>query len=881
MTSKARPPRLAQWIIESVAPSEDAPWILGDLADEMEKHAALSTPAAARRWYWKQAARSVAPLIKRRCVAALSVRRGDHMWHDLAQDIRFALRLSARAPLTTFVVVATLVLGLGAMTSVFSVVDAVLVRPLPFAESSRAVQLFALERRRNEDSQISYPDLQEVRFTSRAIDALGFGEQRLVTLDHDGEAQRLQAIAIDSGFVGVLDLRAGIGRMFGSSAYVDGTANEVVLTHGFWLRAFGGDGSIVGKPITIEGKPHTVVGVLEDRSFVFPHASPDVILPMRLRPGAFFTQRGVRWAQVVARARRGVSAEEVSRDVAQIGDRLATEFPNYNKGTSMRAKPLRDAVIGDVGSLLALLSAAVAAVVLIASLNVGNLLLARAATRSREFAIRVAIGGSPWRVRRQVMAEALLLSLIGGLLGLALAPLLTRALLSLYPGELPRAAEIHVSVRTVIAAVIGILITSILASFPAMRRAASARPSLDLRAAAGAGQTPHARRFGRFVFGAQIAASLTLVFVASLLVRTLREMNRIHPGFTSGGLLTFLAAPSPERQPSPAAYYQRLSEALKTIPGVSDVSTMWHVPFGENDHGDVFVREDGSVSGPRDRLSNADAVDPGFDRVMGARVLAGRAFTEADDSVNAPVAMINKTLAATAFAGEDPIGKLISFSGQKHRRIVGVIEDMKDGSLVDAAPGMLYIPVNQYPAAYPKRDRYVIVRTSRDPSAVMIDARATVRRLDASVPLTDVRSMGDRLSTAAAAFRFRAVLLGGLSALACLLALLGVYGIVAEGVNRQTREIGIRLALGMTPAGVQRNVLATSLRTTIVGVVIGLGLSLALASSLRTMLYGVVARDVLSLVLAIVTVTLAATIAAFVPARRASRIDPILALRSD
>jgi len=887
MPPSVRPPYLAEWILRHAASPDDARWIAGDLHEELIERATSQSPAAARRWYWSQTIRSILPLLARRIIASpppppgIAPRRGDHMWNDLAHDIRFAARLSARSPLITVVIIATLVLGLGATTSVFTVVDAVLIRPLPFPASTRTVQLFGVLRAGTEIPSVAYPDLEELRATSHSIAMLGVGQQVQRTLNYGGEAQRIDGVEVDSEFIRVLDLRAGIGRLFDTDAFAFGGHGEVVLAHGFWMREFAGDRSIVGKTITLDDGPATVVGVLEERAFIYPQLSPDVIQPLRLRPGSLFTRRGVMWATAVARARPGLSTDDVKRDVAAVAHRMEAEYPESNKGIGMHAKPLRDAITGDVGSMLALLTAAVAAVLLIASLNVGNLLLGRAAVRSREFAIRVAIGGSPWRVRRQVLAESFLLAAVGGVLGLALAPLLTSALLALYPGELPRAAEIHVSIRTLFVALAGILAASVLASLPAMRQATGASPGLDLRATAGAGHSGQSRRFGRFVFGAQIAASLALVFVAGLLVRTLREMNRIRPGFESSGLLTFLASPSRERQPSPALYYRELHDALSSIPGVTSVSSAWHIPFGGNWHGDVFSREDKGDRGPANPQTNVNAIEPGFERAVGARIVAGRAFTAADDSAGPPVALVNKTLAATAFAGEDPVGKEIDFNGVRHRRIVGVIDDMKDGSLVDPAPSMLYLPIEQYQQDYARRSRYVVIRTSRDAAALTADVRAAVHSVDASAPITDVRTMDDRLSTAAAAFRFRAALLGGLSALACLLALVGVYGIVADTVNRQRREIGIRLALGMTPTSVQRTVLGSSLRTTAIGAAVGLVASLAIAPSLSSMLYGVAARDVSLLFTATVAVFAAAAAAAFIPARRASQVDPIIALRTD
>jgi len=300
-----RPPRLAEWVIRSVAPAEDRRWVLADLGEELQERAASESRAACLRWYWSQTIRSIVPLAVRRLTTFIASHRGEHMWNDLAQDLRFAARLSARAPLTTIVVIVTLVLGLGATTSVFSVVDAVLIRPLPFAASTRAVQLFGVLRDGRDVPEVAYPDLLDLRATSHALEMVGIGEQVQTTLDHGGEASRIEAAKIDADFVRVLDLRAGIGRMFGAESFVVGGPNEVVLSHGFWMREFGGDRSIVGKTITLDGQSSTVIGILEERPFVYPEASPDIIQPLRLQPGTLFTRRGVMWATAVARAKPG------------------------------------------------------------------------------------------------------------------------------------------------------------------------------------------------------------------------------------------------------------------------------------------------------------------------------------------------------------------------------------------------------------------------------------------------------------------------------------------------------------------------------------------------------------------------------------------------
>ncbi len=450
------PPRLASRLLRACAPRADAEWIVRDLEEGMQLLARSRGLRAAKRWYWAQVLRSLPPLVWRRITAPANGEPtgGDGMWHELRQDFSYAMRLSGRSPLTTAAVVATIILGVGVTTAVFSVVDAVVIRPLPFDGSSRTVQLFGFVRRGAEIPSLAYPDLQDFRARSRSIEALGIGARASATIAVDGEPQRLNLVEIDSGFVRVLGLRAGLGRFFANDEFTVEAPRVIVLANGFWRRAFGANPDVIGKTMALDGAPHVVIGVLPEGGFTYPTTVPDAMIPLRIAAGNGRLRRGAMWAEAIARLRPGVSVDEAQRELSAIAEQIGDEFKDSNEGIGVRVKPLRDAVVGPASRLLALLGAGVAAVLLIACLNVGNLLLARASTRAREFAVRAALGGSRARIRRQVLTESVFLAIIGGAAGAVVAPLLTHAIVAYYPGELPRAAEVGINYRVAAAALL-------------------------------------------------------------------------------------------------------------------------------------------------------------------------------------------------------------------------------------------------------------------------------------------------------------------------------------------------------------------------------------------------------------------------------------------
>jgi putative ABC transport system permease protein len=663
--------------------------------------------------------------------------------------------------------------------------------------------------------------------------------------------------------------------MFAADEYAVNGPPVIVLTNSFWLREFGGNPAAVGATMQLDGTSHRVVGVLPEMSFMNPAGELDAVVPLRVSPGTGRMNRGAMWAEALARLRPGVTVEEARAELTAAALRIAKQNPAANEGISARLFPLRDAVVGSVGRMLLLLGLAVAAVLLTACVNVGNLLLAHASTRSREFAVRAALGGSTARIRRQVLSEALSLGFIGGALGLVLAPALTNALVTLYPGDLPRAAEVGINLRVVAAAVVATILAALLASVPTMRRASRADLIDGLRSGRGASGSRRARHVEGILISAQVAATLTLLFVATLMVRTFVTMTQVNPGFDPSNVIMFRLTPPTAKRA--ALYYGEVERSLRALPGAQSLAFMSHVPFGPSWFGDVFVREDRGDRGKDNPRASVTAASPGFDDVLKLRVINGRSFTIADDSAAPLVLMINESLAREAFPGENPVGKLVSWQGRDHWRIVGVVADAHDGSLIEAPPATLYAPYAQFPM----RGRYVVMRSALRLEDMLPAIRRALRAIDPTVPMTLTSTIEDRIADSAAAHRFRAWLIASLGALACALALLGIYAIVSQAVTRQTREIGIRIALGQAAASVQRGIVARAFRVAAIGGVAGLGLSLVVGRSLSSFLYGVSGNDPAMLVGAAALLLACCALAAFVPAQRASRVDPVVALRAE
>jgi putative ABC transport system permease protein len=875
------PPRLAERLLNIVSSTEDRAYVLADFEEEFEERANTAGLAAARAWYWREVLHSAAPLAARR--AHLTRRRPDlgtsGGWTEIVGDMRYALRLSRRSPLAPLAIVATMTLGIAATAAVFAAANGVLLRPLPFPESERVVRLGTVVPDGHVAPTVAYPDALDYRRLVHEFSALTLFLRNDVTLQHGPDPESVRALEVDESYARVFSLEPALGRLLVASDSVFGAERVAVLSYGFWMREFGGDRSLVGKTIRLDDEPVTVVGVLSPDAYLFPRESVDLLTPLAIPPHSYMKSRGALWAGAAAKLRPAVSEEMAQRAVASVGDMLSREYPMSNHGLTGRLEPLREVVVGSVRPMLELLAGAIVTVLLIACVNVANLILGRAHARAREFAVRVALGGSPARVRRQVFIEALVPAVIGSMLGLLLSPVLVHLLVAVYPDALPRADEIGIGAPVVLFVMAATIAAAAMSCIPTARRVTRFDLSGDLRAGKGSG-TRGERRASRVLVTTQVAMSLALLFSAGLLGETLWRLDQSRPGFDSHRAVAFhVYAPTSRYRSTAEAnqYFDRVVETIQTIPGVSVASTTTLLPFGNCCNFDTFVQEDRGDQGPKNPQAFISVDGPGFERALGIPLLRGRSFTAQDDSASARVVMLNAAAAKAMYGNRDPIGELINWNGQPHWRVVGVLASTHLMELSDEMKPVLYIPEAQ--AA--RRSRYVVVRGEAPANNVIVAARARLRAIDPTIALTDVATMDERIASSLGADRFRAVLMATLGALALALAVVGIYGVVAYSVSRRTREIGIRMALGEASHEVRLRVVADALRVASAGLVIGLGLALLGGRWLAAFLVGVSPNDgrLLAATVAILIGVVAAT--AYGPARRAAEVDPMAALRAE
>jgi len=879
VSDHASPPLAAEWLVRRASGAAEAEIVAGDFREEFDERVRSTGAVAARRWYWRETFRSLVPLIKRRWNARSRTgdpAQGNNMFESIIDDVRYAVRLTRRTPLASTAIIATLVLGIGSTTAVFSAMNAVLLKPLPFPESRGVAELKGVVRNGMEIPSLAYPDLMDFRRLVPDFTDLTFYRQQDQTLQHGADPQLLRIVQVAENYPKVFGTRVALGRWFVPEDLALNAPKVVLLAHQFWMREFGGDRSIVGQVVSLDNESVQVIGVLAPDAYTYPVPSADALTPLIIVPNTPMTNRGSMWAGASARLKSGVSIERARRDLASVTAMISKEYPNSNLGISAHLLPLHDSVVGSVESMLKLLAAAVGAVLLIACINVANLILGRAQIRSREFAVRSAIGGSPRRVRRQILTESLVLATAGGVLGIAIAPVLTRTLIAVYPDAMPRAEEIGLDWRVLVVAVIATAVAGSLSALPTVRRAGRLDLSHDLRDGARSGTGRSDRRIGGVLVVTQVAASLALLFGAGLLLQTFSRLTRVRPGFDARNTTTFHVFAPVARYTASARYYEQATDALRAIPGVREVASATMLPFSGGQFVDTYIQKELGDQGTKNPQSIVTYISPGYERAVGLPVVRGRAFTVADDSTTEPVVVINEALAKRYYPATDPIGHVIDWN-YKSWRIVGVVASTYLSSLWEEAPPVLYASTGQVP----RRARYFLVRSDLPTDKTLAAARAALHRVDPTIALTDAESMEQRVDASLRAHRFRAALMVSLGGLALLLAVIGIYGVVAHTVTRRTREIGIRMALGEASLDVQRRVVTDAMRVASIGIALGVVLALLAGKWLTVFLVGVSPRDPAMLVGSALGLAGVVCCAAFGPARRAARVDPVAALRAE
>ena len=802
----------------------------------------------------------------------------------LFQDLRYAIRQLRKSPGFTVVAVVTLALGIGANTAIFSVANGVLIRDLPFQDPQRLALLWSVGRGDNRD-QLSFTDIDDYRSQNRVFEnVVAFGNWSATFTGADTPA-RIPGMQVSDGYLSLMRVKPLLGRDFLPEEQIEGKDQVILLTYGLWQDRFAGDPQIVGKQLSVNGKPYTVVGVT-------PKDLP--MLPVTLvdGPAQFYRpaaekhddrERLSRHLRAIARLKPGVSVEQAQADLDVIHRGLAKQFPNEYSTTGVRVVKLRDDIASGLRPALLVLLGAIGFLLLIACANVSNLLLARALARQKEIAIRSALGANRARLVRQVLTESVLLALCGGAAGILLAFWGTNVILAIGRKAIPQLAAVSLDGRELAFTASLSLATGLLFGlFPALRVSAITL-SDSLKEGARNISASH-DTFRKALAASEIALSLVLLAGAGLLVRSFSKLYGIDPGFRSDHLLTMdIGLPSakyPEGTDKPLAFYRDLLGRISALPGVERAGAVNVLPLGAN-FDTAGTEPEGFVHGPGEMpYPERYIVTPGYLAAVGIRLVRGRLLTEADHE-NAPlVVLISNTAAERWWPHQDPIGRRVKVPGfdyqpQPWRTVVGVVQDVKQAGL-DAPPTMqIYLPHAQYRNGY----LTLVVRTKSDPLALAAEVRRQVTEADPEQAVSNIASMDQVLFDSIASRRFSATLLGTLAGLGLLLASVGVYGVISYGVSQRTREIGIRMALGAARGDVLSLVVGEGMKLLLLGVGAGAISSLLLTPVLSGLLFGVSPRDPVAFAASAVFLAAVALLACYVPARRASRIDPMVALR--
>jgi predicted permease len=806
---------------------------------------------------------------------------------SIIKDIRYGVRGLLKHPGFTAIVVITLALGIGASTAIFSVVDSVLLRRLPYRTAERvvAIQEYGKDGKRG---QITSANFLDWRAQNTVFEQLAAIKTTTANLALSDQAERLELAQTNANFFDVFGMTPQYGRFFGPQDEEAGHAPVVVLSDTLWRRRFAADPSLVGKPITLDGTNYTVIGIAPP-GFQYPDKTELWLPPRRLVPELFPDQdvtqtRRMGYLAAVALLKPGVSVQQAASEMETITARLRQQYPDTNNTRFNRVVSLHEHVVGDTNKLLWLLLGAVTFVLLIGCANVANLLLASGASRQKEMAIRTALGASRWRVMRQLFTESTILALTGGALGLLIAFWGLTAITKLLPTDFPRLNEIQIDLRIVAFTFAASVLTGILFGLaPALQ---ISRPDVQdaiKETGRGASGSRRQNRLRQALIVAEVALSVVLLVGAGLLFRSFMRLQSVNTGFSSEQVLTARltpAGPGYRKDSDVGKFYDQVIEKISTVPGVEAAGIINTLPLDKGPTS-AFRVEGRPVTTPDKWPSvNYRVVSPNYFRAMGIPVLQGRTYTDRD--IDGPrVMMVNQKLVQDIFPGEDPVGKRITFGNVDSNQqpvwweIVGVVANVRSLELREEPAPELYFSYSQELW----HSMSLVVRSSVEPASLSGSLRQVVNEVDRTVPVSNVRTMDHIVSESITQPRFNLFLLGLFSTVAMLLSAAGIYGVTAYSVTQRTRELGIRLALGAQISDVLKMILGQGMAVIGIGLVIGLTSAFALMRLLRSLLFGVGENDPLTFVAITLVLLLVALIACYIPARRATKVDPLVALR--
>jgi putative ABC transport system permease protein len=818
--------------------------------------------------------------------------RGFPRFETLLQDLRYGMRQLRHNPGFTVTAVITLALGIGANTAVFSVVNAVLLRPLPYLHPSRLVSVqLRNPRRPGSNFPFSYPNFFDFRRQNHVLAHMVTYHDSQFTLTGNGRPLHLDGEVVSWDLFPLLGVRRALGRGFLPAEEKVGS-HVVVLSHKFWLSQFGGNRNIVGRMLTLDEHPYTIVGVAS-KGFSFPPDNPSIQLWTTIAVDAEVTpgnqpitqQRGADILPVIARLKPGITLDQARAQLDVIARALAKQYPDTNSScTAASVQPELDKLVGGTRRPLLILLGAVGLLLLIACANIASLLLARVSAREREIAVRTALGAGRGRVVRQLFTECLLLSLGGSAAGVLVSLVALRALVPLAATGIPRLTHAGIDWHVLAFTAVLAATTSVIFGIVPARQTGNVELVASLKEGSRGSSSSNERLRGALVV-AQIMLSLILVTGAALLMASFFSLENSNLGMRTDHLLTFRFS-LPEtlyNETRQVNFYDRFLQHLRSVPGVKSAAGIWPLPLGGDAATIAFDIQERPARASSWPVANMAIVTPTYFATAGVPLLEGRAFTDRDSAKAPPVVIINKAFATKYFSGEDPLGKGIEpgattgAGGARVHEIVGVVGNTKLSVLSARSTPIYYLPYKQLPWMPPP----VIVRTAVPPRSIESTVRREMAALDPQVPLYEVRTMDDLLSLGVVTPRFHALLLGSFAAVAVLLTMVGLYGVMAYSVVRRTREIGVRVALGASQSAILSTVLKRAMTLIIIGMTLGTGGALAANQLLRSMLFGVAPLDPAIFSLAGLLVAATGLLATLIPARRATRVDPMTALRHE
>ena len=858
-----------------------------ELAEEIRAHLDLLTESKIKQGLTPEEARRAALVelggVEQVKESVREVRQG-RLLEDVWQDARYALRSLRKQPGFTVVAVITLALGIGANTAIFSVINAVLLRPLPYDDADRLVVLTETVAER--PIGVSYPNFVDFRNQNTVFENVAAVRQReSFNLTGTGDSERLQGQLVSANFLATLGVKPIRGRDFLPEDDRAGAAPVVMLNHALWQRRFGGDEKIVGQQLTLNRERYTVIGVMP-ANFEY-GLQADLSVPIGLSTERFSARGRDPGIETVARVKPGVSIETANAELNTIAARLEQQYPETNNGRRVRLDSLRETIVGDIRPMLLTLLGAVGLVLMIACANVANLLLARSARRQKEIAVRTALGAGRSRILRQLFTESVMLALGAGIIGMLIALAGTALLSSYLPEGIPYVPQISTDASVLLFTLGVSLLTGLLFGLaPALQ---TSNPALtDTLKEGERNSSPGHNRTGKILVVAEVALTLVLLIGAGLLVKSFWRLMAVDPGFNPENLLALQVSMNAGNDEGPrvAGFLDQLQQRVKQLPGVQSVAISNGLPF-EGANWPAFVIEGQPPPEPgREPNGILYITSEGYLETLGITLLRGRSFSAHDTPNTTPVVLIDEVFARQYFPNEDPLGKRLRQAGQNSpsREIVGIVRHVEHSNLegLNAASGEVYTPFSQIPVD--RLPRYVrrvnlVVRTNVEPLSLAPSVRGQIAALDKDQPVFNVRTMEQALARSVAARRFAMILLSVFAVLALVLAAVGIYGVISYSVAQRTREVGIRMALGAQTTDVLKLVVRDGLKLVVIGVAVGLIGAFMLTRLMSTLLFGVTPTDLVTYATVALTLTGVALFASYIPARRATKVDPLVALR--